>query len=103
MALNREQKRLLKKQGELNEDGTQAVSRRSRPAPKAPVPKEQRTTARVFVKEVRGELRKVAWPTRAETLNYSAIVGLSLAVMTALIFALDWVFSQIILRIFNLQ
>jgi preprotein translocase subunit SecE len=103
MALNREQKRLLKKQGELNEDGTQAVTRRSRPAPKAPVAKEQRTTARVFVKEVRSELRKVAWPTRGETLNYSAVVGLSLVLVTSLIFALDWVFGDLVLRIFNIK
>src|SRR5690242_18282315 len=100
MALNREQKRMLKKQGELNEDGTQAVTRRSRPAPKAPVDKEQRTTARVFLKEVRGELRKVAWPTRPETLNYSAIVGLALVLVTALIFAYDWVFGDLVLRLF---
>jgi preprotein translocase subunit SecE len=103
MALNREQKRLLKKQGEINEDGTQAVSRRTRPAPKPPVDREQRTTARVFVKEVRSELRKVAWPTRAETLNYSAIVGLALAVVTGLIFVLDWAFGDIVLRIFNIK
>jgi preprotein translocase subunit SecE len=103
MALNREQKRLLKKQGELNEDGTQATTRRSRPAPKAPVAREQRTTAKVFVKEVRSELRKVAWPSRAETLNYSGVVGLALAFVTALIFGLDWVFGDLVLRIFNIK
>jgi preprotein translocase subunit SecE len=103
MALNREQKRLLKKQGELNEDGTQATSRRSRPAAKAPAAKEQRTSPRVFVKEVRSELRKVAWPTRSETLNYSGVVGLTLVFVTALIFAFDWVFGDIVMRIFNIR
>jgi preprotein translocase subunit SecE len=103
MALNREQKRRLQKQGELNEDGTQAVSRRRAPTPKPPVDKEQRTTPRVFLKEVRSELRKVAWPTRTETLNYSGVVGLALAVLTALIFALDWVFGDLVLRIFNIK
>jgi preprotein translocase subunit SecE len=103
MALNREQKRLLKKQGELNEDGTQAVSRRSRTAPKPAPTKEQRTSPKVFVHEVRTELRKVAWPTRAETLNYSAVVGLALATVTALIFALDWVFGDLVLRIMNIK
>ena len=101
MALNREQKRMLKKQGELNEDGTQAVARRKTPPPKAPVHKEQRTSARVFVKEVRSELRKVAWPNRSETLNYSAVVGVSLVFVTALIFALDWIFTAVVSRIFN--
>jgi preprotein translocase subunit SecE len=103
MALNREQKRLLKKQGELNEDGTQATSRRSRTAPKAQPAKEQRTSPREFVKEVRGELRKVAWPNRAETLNYSAVVGVTLVLVTSLIFVLDFVFSDIVQRIFNLK
>jgi preprotein translocase subunit SecE len=102
MALNREQKRLLKKQGEINEDGSQAVTRRAKPAPKAPVPKEQRTTARVFLKEVRSELRKVAWPTRPETLNYSGVVALALAFVTALIFVLDLAFREIVMRIFGL-
>jgi|tagenome__1003787_1003787.scaffolds.fasta_scaffold20063099_1 preprotein translocase subunit SecE len=103
MALNREQKRLLKKQGEINEDGTQATTRRSRPAPKAQPAKEQRTTARVFVKEVRSELRKVAWPTRPETLNYSGVVALALVVVTSLIFVLDLAFSDIVQRIFGLK
>jgi len=103
MALNREQKRMLKKQGDLDDDGAAAPSRRPRPAPKAPVPKEQRTGARQFVKEVRSELRKVAWPTRQETLNYSMVVGLALVVLTTLIFGLDWIFSQVVLRLFNVQ
>jgi preprotein translocase subunit SecE len=103
MALNREQKRLLKKQGEINEDGTQATSRRARPAPRAPAPKEQRTSAREFTREVRSELRKVAWPTRSETLNYSAVVALSLAVVTALIFVFDSAFSELVSRIFGIK
>lgn len=118
MALNREQKRQLKKSGELGDDGAGAgdvppgvgagegddgtPSRRRRSAAKAaPVTKEQRTTARQFVKEVRAELRKVAWPTRKETINYSVIVLLTLVFMTTLIFGLDWIFSEVVLRLFN--
>jgi preprotein translocase subunit SecE len=103
MALNREQKRLLKKQGEINEDGTQATTRRNRPAPKPQATTEQRTSARVFFREVRSELRKVAWPTRPETLNYSGVVALSLAVVTALIFVLDTVFGDLVARIFGIK
>ena len=101
--MNREQKRMLKKQGDLNEDGTQGTARRTRTAPKTPVPKEQRTSAKVFAKEVRGELRKVAWPSRAETLNYAGVVALALTVLTLLIFALDSAFGELVLRIFNLK
>jgi len=103
MALNREQKRQLKKSGDLAEDGTPASSRKSRPAPRAPSPKEKRTTPMVFFKESRAELRKVAWPTRSETLNYSAVVALALVFATTLIFVLDWVFSNLILKLFNVQ
>jgi len=120
MALNREQKRQLKKSGELGDDGagngdgppvggdegeggdaTPPRRRRSAASGAAPVAKEQRTTIRQFVKEVRAELRKVAWPTRKETVNYSVIVLLTLVFMTTLIFGLDWIFSEVVLRLFN--
>lgn len=109
MALNREQKRALKKQGELGDDGTPAPRKRSATpssaarAKAAAGGKEERTTTRQFVKEVRGELRKVAWPTRSETLNYSLIVAVTLVIMTTLIFCLDWIFSEVILRLFSIQ
>ena len=53
------------------------------------------------MQEVRGELRKVAWPTRSETINYSIIVLVALVVMTTFIFGIDWVFSQFVLKLFN--
>lgn len=98
MALNREQKRMLRKQGELGPDGEPVRSKRAQPAPKT---KEQRTTARQFVKEVRGELRKVVWPTKSETINYSLIVLVTLVFFTTLIFCIDWVFSEFVLRLFE--
>jgi preprotein translocase subunit SecE len=56
---------------------------------------------RQFLREVRSELRKVAWPTRAETRNYSVIVLISLVFMTTLIFLVDLLFSDLVLRLFN--
>ena len=127
MALNREQKRLMKKQGDVGdgggssggdadgEDGATGTSpstssRSSRPVDRkagskatATKDKEQRTTARVFVKEVRGELRKVAWPTRKETFQYSGVVAFTLVIMTTLIFLLDYVFQEFVLRLFNVK
>ena len=99
MAMNRQQKRMLQRQGQLGSDGEPAARKRS--APPAPRPKEQRTTPPQFLREVRGELRKVAWPTRQETINYSLIVAVTLIIMTTLIFGLDWVFSEVVLRIFE--
>ena len=100
MALNREQKRMLQRQGELGPDGEPLRTKRG---PQAQRPKEQRTGPRQFAKEVRGELRKVAWPTRAETLNYSLVVAFALVVLTALVFALDWVSTEAILRLFEVK
>ena len=97
MALNREQRRLLQRQGEIDQAGDPVRQRRTPPAQPT---KEERTRPVEFVKEVRGELRKVAWPTRQETIRYTIIVLVTVIVLTALIAALDWVFSEFVLRLF---
>lgn len=97
--MNRETKRLLKKQGQLGDDGTPRATRRPAPSPTAP--KEPRTKPRQFVREVNAELRKVAWPTRKETRNYSIIVFITIVVLTSLIAGWDWIFSKSILWIVN--
>ncbi|QXC60239.1 preprotein translocase subunit SecE [Aquihabitans sp. G128] len=45
------------------------------------------------------ELRKVAWPTRRETMNLSVIVLIFLVLMTALIAGFDFGFSKAVLFI----
>ena len=101
MALNREQKRMLRKQGQLDAEG-EPVAERKRPATPPPAKsKEDRTGMRQFLREVRQELRKVAWPTRSETVNYSLIVLSTLVLMTILVFALDWLFARSVLRLFD--
>ena len=52
-----------------------------------------------FVREVNAELRKVAWPSRPETINLSVIVLIFLVVMTALIAGFDYGFSKAVLFI----
>ena len=99
MAMNRQQKRMLQRQGQLGADGEPAA--RKRTAPPAPRPKEQRTTPFQFLREVRGELRKVAWPTRAETTNYSIIVLVAVVLLTAYVAALDYGFGDILLKLFQ--
>lgn len=98
MAMNREQKRLLQKQGAVDAEGAPKATRR---APQAPRPKEQRTKPRQFVREVRAEMRKVNWPTRAETLNYSVIVFITIVIMTALIAGVDFGLSKAVLWIYD--
>jgi preprotein translocase subunit SecE len=101
MAMNREQKRALQRSGDVGEDGEPI---RKRPAAKAaPTPraKSERTSPRQFLREVTAELRKVAWPTRSETINYSIIVLVALVVLTSFIFVVDYAFSQLVLKLFN--
>jgi len=98
MAMNREQKRLLQRQGDLGEDGEPKATRKVAPAPR---PKEQRTKPKQFVKEIRAEMRKVAWPTKAETINYSVIVFITLIVLTAAIAGIDYGMSKAVLWIFK--
>ena len=61
----------------------------------------ERTGARQFMREVRGELKRVAWPSRKEVASYSLVVLVSVSLITVFIFALDQVFGQLILRIFG--
>ena len=70
----------------------------------APAPrkvKKQRTSPRQFLKEVRSELRKVAWPSRKELFSYSLVVLVSVTIITLYITALDQVFGTLIVRIFG--
>ena len=102
MSMNREQKRLAKKRGDVDADGEPATTKqRRRPAAPPPKAKEERTSARQFLREVRQEMRKVAWPSRPETINYSVVVFVALVITTLLIFALDWVFARGVLRLFD--
>lgn len=63
--------------------------------------KKQRTPPRQFLREVRSELRKVAWPSRKELFSYSLVVLVSVSIITLYITGLDYVFGQLILRIFS--
>ena len=93
--MNRQTKRQMKRQG----GETPAPAERRRPAP--PPPHRERTTAKEFVREVRGELKKVAWPSKAEVVTSTIVVLVAVIVMTVLIFGLDWAFSNGVLELFE--
>jgi preprotein translocase subunit SecE len=100
MAMNRQTKRLLQRQGQLDAEGQPAA--RKRPAPQAPrTEREPRTGPAQFVREVRGELRKVAWPTRSEVVNYSIIVLVAVVILTAYVASLDFAFGEAVLKLFE--
>jgi preprotein translocase subunit SecE len=99
MAMNRETKRMLQRQGQVGADGAPT---RAKPQPRpAPRPVKERTTPRQYLREVRGELRKVAWPTRAEVVRYSVIVLITVVVLTTFIFLLDYAFAKGVFFLFD--
>jgi preprotein translocase subunit SecE len=87
--LNREQKRQLRKSGVLDEKG--APTRVQRQAPV----KKERTGPAQYLREVRDEMRKVAWPKRDEVVRYSIVVIITVIVYTALVGGLDFVFAEL--------
>jgi preprotein translocase subunit SecE len=105
MSMNRQQRRLMQRQGQLTEEGEAAAPPRREPPPAARRPvagaPRRRTSPRQFLHEVNVELRKVAWPTREETTNYATVVLIALSILMALIFALDLLFSNLASYLFK--
>jgi preprotein translocase subunit SecE len=98
--MNRETKRMMQRQGQMEADGSPA----SRPRPnQAPVAtrRRQRSSPVQFAREVRDELRQVAWPNRSEMLNYTAVVVTTLVIMASLIFVLNLGFGKAVLFMFH--
>ena len=100
MAMNRETKRMLQRQGQLGPDGEQTRPQRDSSAPARRAPRE-RTGPAEYVREVRSEMRKVAWPSREETMRLSGVVLFALVILTTLIFGLDWVSAKSVFWLFN--
>ena len=92
--MNRESKRMMAKQ----ED-----EKKSRPSrrPAAPVSERNRTSPATSFREVKGELKKVAWPTRPEVINSTVIVLIVVVIMTSLIFGLDWASAKFVLKLYG--
>ena len=55
----------------------------------------------LFAREIVAELRKVIWPTRNELLTYTAVVVVFVAVMTAIVMGLDYLFAEGVLFVFG--
>ena len=90
MDLNRQQKRAMKRMGAINEQGApvrqpaQSVGQRAR---------KERTGPVKYLREVREEMRKVAWPKWPEIRRYSIIVLITVVVVTAYVGGLDALFG----------
>jgi len=88
---NREQKRLLQRQGSLDAEGMPVLRREERRPPTAP--SRGGFHPRQFLDEVILELRKVMKPKRPELVNYATVVFFTLAFLMALVYGLDYLYS----------
>lgn len=48
-----------------------------------------------YLREVRGELRKVFWPTRRETVVYTIVVLISVMIVALMIWAMDILLGEL--------
>ena len=95
--MNRQAKRMMQKQKATSDDRLEAMRQRRT----VTAERKQRTPMRVFLKEVRAELKKVNWPTRQEMVAYTIVVLVAVVVLTSLVFGMDLVFAKGVLRIFG--
>lgn len=61
------------------------------------VSRNKRTKPLVFLKEVKGELSRVAWPTRQEVITYSVVVLVTVAFFMIVIYGIDFVALKAVL------
>jgi preprotein translocase subunit SecE len=98
MAMNRETKRMLQRQGAVNAEGNPVRTPRQTSVAAAA---KEKTSPAEYVREVKAEMQKVAWPTKSEVINYSIIVLIAVLVFTLLVAGLDYVFGQSVLKLFQ--
>jgi preprotein translocase subunit SecE len=92
--MNRQTKRMMQRQ------------RQAERAPRSPRPMPERRARvgpRQFLREVRQELKKVAWPSRRELLAYTVVVLVTVVVVTSFVFGLDLLISKGVLFVFGGQ
>ncbi len=95
--MNRQAKRMMAKQKATTQDRAEAARQRRSAA--SPERRKSRVGAREYLKQVRGELRKVNWPARREVVGYTIVVLVTVTVLTAYVFGLDITFSKTLLHI----
>lgn len=56
---------------------------------------------RVFIREVRGEVRKITWPTWDDLRRSTLIITVIVIVIGIVIGIMDWMFSKILIDFFG--
>jgi preprotein translocase subunit SecE len=105
--VNRETKRMMQRQGQMEADGSPASRRAPAKKQAARTPGargasgRKRTTPLQFTREVKDEMRLVQWPSRSELINYTSVVLTTLIIMITLIFFLNLGFGKLITLLFT--
>ena len=103
--MNRQTKRLLQRQGQIDEEGAPTGGGRRPPhaARRQPGPDRPGLPERVldFMREVRNELAKVVWPNRPDVVKYTIVVFVTLVIMVTLVFSLDYGFAKGVIALFG--
>jgi preprotein translocase subunit SecE len=97
--VNREQKRQMQRAGQ-DPEGVAPPRREARQPARRPAKREPFRIGQ-FLREVRSELRQVAWPNRAEVVNYTTVTLVTLLSLMVLIFVLNYAFAHGVLWLFN--
>lgn len=104
--MNRQTKRLLARQQAADKGGGGGGAGAGRGLASQPGrgpggERKKRTPPRQFLREVRAELKKVAWPTRGEVVTYTVVVLVSVTFVTLFVFGLDYGFARGVLEVFS--
>jgi preprotein translocase subunit SecE len=105
--VNRETKRMMQRQGQMEADGSPAARRApankgsATPGQRRGPSGRKRTTPVQFTREIRDEMRLVQWPSRTELANYTSIVLTVLIIMIGLIFLLNLGIGKLITDLFT--
>lgn len=81
----------------MNQDGAEEKAKETKPA-KADKEKKPGVGKRIarFFRELRSELKKVSWPTRADTLKKTGIVIVCVIVVGIIVWIFDGIASSVI-------
>jgi preprotein translocase subunit SecE len=60
--------------------------------------RRRRTSPAQFLREVRSELRKVAWPDRREVTSYTVVVLVTTLVLTLIVWGMDQVVRNAVIN-----
>ncbi len=89
---------MMQRQGQDPEG--EAPPRRAAQQPRR-APKREPFRFGQFLREVRSELRQVAWPNRSEVINYTTVTLVTLVTLMILIFILNYAFAKGVLWLFK--